>query len=162
MDIYHYLKRDHQKVSDLMERVVSARSAERKEELLAEIREELELHADAEQATFYAALEHELESSERVEDAEDDHDEVREYLQRLSGMSAESPKWMELFGELKHAVERHVRMEEERMFAQARRIFSKEDAEGLAMDMKRLKKEAMQQQSQQSLRKTEKRESRHA
>jgi len=143
MDIYSYLKKDHRKVSDLMEQVLAARSPERREELFEEINEELTLHAETEQATFYAALEQEEETEEKIEEAEDDHDEIKQFLAKLSSMSAESPKWMELFGEFKHAVEHHVKDEENRIFEKARRVLSDDEAEQLAEDMDQMKEETM-------------------
>jgi hypothetical protein len=143
MDIYNYLKKDHRKVSDLMEQVLAARSLERREELLEEITEELTLHAETEQATFYAALENEEEIEEKIEDAEDDHEEIKQFLAKLSSMSAESPKWMELFGELKHAVEHHVKDEETRIFDKARQVLNDDEVEQLAEDMDQMKEEAM-------------------
>src|SRR5690348_6414963 len=115
MDIYNYLKKDHRKVSSLMEQVLAAKSPAQREDLFEQIREELTLHSETEQATFYAALENEIETEEKVDIAEDDHDEINMYLNKLHKMSAESEKWMELFGEFKHAVEHHVKDEEERI-----------------------------------------------
>jgi hypothetical protein len=144
MDIYNYLKKDHRKVSDLMEQVLAVRSAERREDLIDQIKEELTLHAETEQATFYAALEKEEETEEKIEDAEDDHEEIKQFLAKLSSMSAESPKWMELFGELKHAVEHHVKDEETRIFEKARMILSDNEAEQLAEEMDQMKEEVQE------------------
>ena len=146
MDIYNYLKEDHQKVSDLMDKVLAARSATRREELFEEIKKELTLHSETEQATFYAALEGQEPTEERIEDAEEEHDEITQYLEKLSTMKADSPKWMECFGEFKHAVSHHVKEEEEeeRIFEKAKKVLSKQDAQNLAREMDALKKEAMQ------------------
>src|SRR5436305_1563821 len=103
MDIYSYLKKDHRKVSDLMEEVLATKNPKQREDLLDEINEELTLHAETEQATFYAALENEEETEEKIEDAQEDHEEIKQFLAKLTSMSAESPKWLELFGEFKHA-----------------------------------------------------------
>lgn len=142
MDIYSYLKKDHRNVSALMEKVLRARSATQREKLFDQIQDELLLHAETEHATFYAALEDERETEEKIEDAEDDHDEIKDYMEKLSSMSADSDKWMELFGEFKHAVEHHVRDEEQRIFEKARHVLSDDDAEDLAEEMQQMKEEA--------------------
>lgn len=142
MDIYTYLKKDHRKVSTLMEQVLAARSAARREEIFEEIKEELTLHAETEQATFYAALAEAEETEERIEDAEEEHEEIKKYLSKLSRMSAESEKWIETFGEFKHAVEHHVKEEEGRIFEKARQVLDDDEAEQLAQDMDELKEEA--------------------
>lgn len=143
MDIYSYLKKDHRKVRDLMEQVLAARSTSHKKTLMKEITEELILHAKTEQATFYAALENEEETEEKIEDAEDDHKEIKHFLAKLSSMPVENSKWMELFGEFKHAVEHHVKDEEYRIFEKARRILSNDEAEQLAEEMDRMKEETL-------------------
>jgi hemerythrin superfamily protein len=145
MDIYSYLKKDHRKVSDLMEELLAARSASSREEIFDEINEELTLHSETEQATFYAALEDEEETEEKIEDAEEDHEEITEYMEQLASMSADSEKWMELFGEFKHAVEHHVKDEETRIFEKARQLLDDDQAEQLARDMASLKGESMEE-----------------
>jgi len=144
MDIYSYLKKDHRKVSDLMEQLLAARSTARREQIFDEINEELTLHADTERATFYAALENEEETEEKIEEAEDDHDEITEYLETLSATPVENAKWLEMFGEFKHAVEHHVKDEEERIFEKARQVLDDDEAEQLAWDMESLKERIMQ------------------
>src|SRR3989338_8473243 len=141
MDIYDYLKKDHSKVSNLMNKVLSARTPERSEEIFDEIQHELLLHAETEKETFYAALEDEDETEERIEEANEEHEEIKGFMKKLSKMSADNGKWMELFGEFKHAVEHHVHEEEERIFPKAKQILSDEEAEQLAEDMDRLKGE---------------------
>lgn len=144
MDIYSYLKKDHRKVSDLMEKVLNTHSPARRESLFDTIAEELLLHAETEQATFYAALENEEETEERIEDAKDEHEEIKEYIARLLRMSADTEEWMELFGEFKHAVEHHVHEEEGRVFEKARRILSDDEAQELAEEMDQMKDDALQ------------------
>lgn len=139
MDIYSYLKKDHRKVSDLMESVLAARSASRREDLFHQIKHELTLHAETEEATFYAALQEEQETEEWIEDAEDDHEEMKALMKKLASMSAENSKWIELFGEFKHAVEHHVKDEEGRIFDKAKDILDDDEAEQLAEDMDWLK-----------------------
>jgi hemerythrin superfamily protein len=141
MDIYTYLKKDHRKVSDLMEQVLDTNSPSRRESIFDRIYDELLLHAETEQATFYAALEDEEEVEENIEDAEEEHAEMKDYMKKLSSMSAEEEEWIEIFGEFKHAVEHHVKDEEGRIFDKAKQILSSSEAKELAEDMARLKSE---------------------
>lgn len=136
MDIYSYLKKDHRKVSELMTQVLIARAPAQRERIFAEIKESLTLHAETEQETFYAALKKEKLTQEKIEDAEADHAEIKHYMTKLSVMPVESEKWLQVFGEFKHAVEHHVQDEESRIFAKAKKILSDKDAEllGEAMD----------------------------
>jgi hemerythrin superfamily protein len=144
MNIYNYLKKDHRKVSDLMEQVLAVKNPRQREEIFDEIKYELTLHSETEQATFYAALENEPEAEERIEDAEEEHKEIKSYMSKLSKMSADNEKWMEMFGEFKHAVTHHVEEEEGRVFEKAKKILSDEEAKQLAEDMEKMKEEAME------------------
>ncbi|MBN8530631.1 MAG: hemerythrin domain-containing protein [Alphaproteobacteria bacterium] len=139
MDIYAYLKRDHRKVSELMEKLVSSRSVRVREELFEEIRRELLLHAETEQKTFYAALKKNPEAGERIKHAKEEHEEIKDYLSRLARIDIQSEKWMEQFGEFKHSVTHHVEEEEGEIFAKAKKFLSPEDAVQLAADMDSLK-----------------------
>ena len=144
MDIYTYLKNDHQRISQLLNEVMLAESPGDREECFEQVKQALQLHAESEEETFYAALEKEESTEERIEDAEDDHDEMNELMRRLTRMSAQSDKWMELFGEFKHAVEHHVRDEEGRIFSKARQILNAGEAERLGKEMEHLKEEALE------------------
>ncbi len=143
MDIYNYLKKDHQKVSDLFEELVNARSDRRREELLTTIHDELMLHAKTEEATFYAALEEKMTDQPLemlMPEAEKEHDELRELFEKLNRCTVGSAKWLIHVGELKHAVEHHVEEEEEHIFNEAKELLSSQEASELARQMDALKK----------------------
>jgi hemerythrin superfamily protein len=148
MNIYQYLKKDHQKVADLMEQVVSASDAAKRETLFEQIKNELTLHADAEEVTFYKALDDATQSKkveEKVEHAHEEHDEVREYLEKLESLNAKDSEWLVTFGEFKHAVTHHVEEEEEEIFEKAKQYLSKKQETDLAKEMDALKQERMKE-----------------
>jgi hemerythrin superfamily protein len=97
------------------------------------------IHAETENATFYAALEGHKETAEIVEHAKKEHEEVKEYIAKLSRLSIEGEKWMEQFGEFKHSVTHHVNEEEEDIFEKAKKILTSVQATQLAKDMEALK-----------------------
>lgn len=138
-DIYSYLKKDHRQVSDLMDKLLAARSVSRRKTLFNQICTELSLHAETEEATFYRALERKSTVKEKMKHAHEEHDEIREYIDKLSVITMESEKWIETFGEFKHAVEHHVKEEEEDIFKKARAVLSHPEAVQLAKDMDTLK-----------------------
>lgn len=53
MEIYTYLKQDHEKVAKLFEKIISARSSHSRESLFEELNHELLVHSQVEQAIFY-------------------------------------------------------------------------------------------------------------
>lgn len=140
MDIYNYLKKDHRKVAELMEAVVSSKSPSEREELFTEIKYELTLHAETEEKTFYKAVE-ELtkETEEKIEHAEEEHDEIKKYLKELSSITLSDELWIEKFGEFKHSVSHHVDEEEGQIFEKAKKYIKGKKAEDLAAEMDALK-----------------------
>lgn len=142
MDIYSYLKKDHRLVEDLMEQVITAQDPDQREELFEQIKQELTLHADTEEETFYKAVEKATRSQavgEQMEHAHGEHDEIREYLEKLSDLSPDDEEWIEQFGEFKHAVTHHVEEEEGEIFEKAKKYLNDKQAKELASEMEALK-----------------------
>lgn len=141
MDIYNYLKKDHQTVTELFEKITKTRAENKRKNLFAELKEELLLHAETEHQTFYKALKKHAESKEEAKHGDKEHAQVENYLEKLSKMSMQSEQWFILFGELKQVVAHHVRDEEGEMFEKARRVLTKQQAVQLAEEMDSLKQE---------------------
>lgn len=144
MDIYNYLKKDHQKVADLMEQVVESKDPAERQALFETIKTELTLHAETEEKTFYKAIEDATRSKaaeEEVEHANHEHDEIREYLEKLSATPVEDDEWLVTFGELKHSVTHHVEEEESEIFETAKKYITSQEAKALAKEMDSLKME---------------------
>lgn len=142
MDIYSYLKNDHLQVAALMETLLDAQTLRQRDVLFRRIRDELTLHADTEEITFYKAIDEATNSKraeERLEHADKEHEEIRQYLVRLSAMPVDNPQWMTLFGELHRAVTHHVEEEEREVFASAKKCLSHGQAVMLARQMDALK-----------------------
>lgn len=143
MDIYSYIQRDHRKVAELMDDLLAINLSAVQLNIFDRIKTELELHAAAEEQTFYAALEQASQKAnveDRVVHAKADHDEIRGLLMFLSEESIAGPMWMEKFGELKHAVEHHVKEEEGEIFGKARKLLTQDQADQLARDIDRVKR----------------------
>ncbi len=141
MNIYNYLKKDHQTVADLFDKILSSKSLDKRKTLFQEVANELLVHAETENATFYEALKGYEETAELIEHAEKEHTEVKSYIEKIGGLSLESEKWLEQFGEFKHSVTHHVQEEEGDIFEKAKKVLSSAQANQLASDMDDLKKE---------------------
>ena len=143
MDIYSYLKKDHDKVNKLMKQITEARAAEERQELFDTMSSELLLHASTEEQTFYRALEERggKQLQEKADHAEQEHDEIESLIQQLRKSNPEESAWLINFGVLKHAVEHHVEEEEGEIFDKARKILSEHQAERLAEEMDALKQQ---------------------
>lgn len=145
MDIYNYLKKDHRLVADLMEKVIASQDSAERQTLFEQIKIELTLHADTEEQTFYKAIE-DATRSKNVEKemghAHHEHDEIRDYLDKLSTTPVADEAWIETFGEFKHSVTHHVEEEEGDIFEEAKKYIDSAEATKLAKEMDALKKKA--------------------
>lgn len=139
MNIYTYLKEDHQKVAALFEKIIENEHKAKRELLFSELKKELLLHSEAEHATFYKALRSHAETKEIVRHADKEHAEVKDYLENLSEGPTDSIKWMVLLGELKYSVEHHVEEEEGEMFKKAKQVIDKEKEKKLVEEMESFK-----------------------
>lgn len=147
MHIFEFLKEDHKKVNTLFEKIVSARSDNRRETLLQDVKQELLAHAHAEDAVFYETLakEGDEEMQKRIAMARQEHEEVERMLMELERMRPGSDRWLIHFGMLKHAVEHHVQEEEGDIFAMAKTILERSQATELAEEMQTVKEEELEQ-----------------
>ncbi len=142
MDIYEYIHKDHEAVADLMKQVVESDDPDECVTLFETIKAELTLHLGSEEQTFYAAVEEAtraLEVKREMSHAHHEHDEVRQYLDKLSTMEIASAVWMRTFHELKLAVTHHVEEEETDVWADARQVLTDADAHRLAIEMDEVK-----------------------
>lgn len=138
MNIYNILKKDHQKVSNIFDQILSTKSMSKREVLFKEVKIELLLHSKTEEATFDSALKGHEETKEIFHHAKNEHKEIEEYLEKLSKASLDREEWIELFGEFKHSILHHVK--EEDIFKKAKKILTAEQEKHLAIEMDEMKK----------------------
>ena len=146
MDIYAYIKRDHLKVADLMQQLLDIRLAAFHRRLFDQIKGELLVHTEAEERTFYRAIDaatREQATEDNMAHAFHDHGEIRALLHELTELSENDEMWMVTFGELKHAVEHHVEDEETNVWKKARMVLTPSQESRLARDMDREKQKIL-------------------
>lgn len=142
------LKEDHELVSSLFDQLDSIEaepaSDELREGLFAQLKYELETHANIEERLFYPALRQ--ANPDLVSEAFAEHAEVKQLLAELStgvgGLDAKSSaRWTEKLRELKESVEHHVREEESEVFTLACEVLNTDDLDALGARMEADKKE---------------------
>lgn len=144
MEIYTYLKKDHQKVTKLFKQIIAAGTPKKREQLFLEFKNELLLHAKSEQATFYKALKKHSKSLGDAKHGDKEHKEIEKALAKLSKIPSKTiVEWLVQFGELKHIVEHHVDDEEGEMFKDAKKVLSKKQANELTEEMEMYKEKLM-------------------
>ena len=119
------LSDDHQKVLELFDRFEAALEEEAEDELediAHEICDELEIHAELEEEIFYPAAAEHAELVTLVEQAQQEHDDVKAMIEEIRAASADDGELEGLMQRLQEAVETHVREEENVMFPQAEEL----------------------------------------
>lgn len=147
-DAIELLKQDHRKVEQLFKEFEKLK--EEDEEATAQIIEtacmELQIHDKIETEIFYPAVREQAEGQEEVEDlldeAEVEHETVRELIQKLEGMDTSDEKRSAHFTVLAEYVKHHVQEEEKEMFPKLKKL-KELDLEGLGNELKERKTELM-------------------
>ena len=126
MDAFELLKNDHAKVSSLFDRIEPATDATTRQQLFAQLKQELELHAHIEETILYPVLKAAAETRDITEEGYEEHQEVKDLLAELEATPADSEEWSDMIVELRENVEHHVEEEEGEMFTKARRVLSEQ------------------------------------
>ena len=138
MDPYRLLKTDHQTVSELFERIESARG-QAKFAAFKKLKKELDVHAHIEETILYPALEKPEESRDITLEAYEEHKVVKDLLKELAG-GKPGDEWNAKLTVLRENVDHHVDEEEGELFDKAKKVLSDEQAELLGDRMAAAKK----------------------
>jgi hemerythrin superfamily protein len=145
VDAIKLLKTDHDAVEALFKRFEQAGSKayKTKRQVADRVIKELSIHAFIEEQELYPRME-KLggEWLEMVEEAHVEHEEAKNALRALIGLSGDDPmldaKMSALIGGVRH----HVKEEEKEMFPKLRKEMAKADLEELGDRLKEAKKDA--------------------
>ncbi|MGE0632244.1 MAG: hemerythrin domain-containing protein [Pseudobdellovibrionaceae bacterium] len=130
MQIYESLKKDHNNIKSLLNRLVvlNEDEGEEKHRLIEQIRDELVPHARAEEAVLYNTLRSLNSAAEVVYDSYKEHIEAETLLRTLQVRDRVDAAWKENAQKLKKAVFAHIQDEEVRIFKIAKQLFTEEEA----------------------------------
>lgn len=142
-DAIEMLKADHQKVRDLFQQYMAASDQNAKSQVAEQVFVELETHTQLEEMVFYPAFEEEAddEGKQLVEEARQEHQEVKDLIAELRGRNADE-EFDSKFRELMENVEHHVQEEEAEMFPEAEEILA-EQLDELMDEMQELKEQLL-------------------
>jgi len=142
MDPFKLLKEDHEKVSEIFEKLeaTTEKAIKKREELFDKLMNELEIHAQIEEEIFYPALKKANETREVTMEGFEEHKVIKQLLTEMEGLSPDNEQWTAKLSVLQENVEHHVEEEEGEMFKSAREAFSKEQLEDLGNRMSAQKK----------------------
>ncbi len=133
MDAFKLLKADHKKVAGILEKIdaTTERGVKTREELFAQLKSELDVHAQIEETIFYPAIEDAKETHEITLEAFEEHRVVKQLLSELEAMDKGNETWTARFTVLKENIEHHVEEEEDEMFPKAKKVLGNAEAEAL-------------------------------
>lgn len=123
--IYELLKRDHDTVKGLLDELVRLETDDDYADVLIEqIKQELVPHSRAEESVFYNSIRAVASDSSRVMHSYKEHMEVETQLRALQTKG----NWISAAFKLREALDHHIAEEESTLFAEARTLFSEEEA----------------------------------
>jgi len=145
-DAIALLKEDHKKVGSLLTRLEASteRAVETREDLLAKITQELEMHTTLEEEIFYPAYKEAASKKDDVklyQEALEEHHLVDTVLSEIGASDPASDVFSAKAKVLKELVEHHVEEEEKEMFPRARKVLSASELQRLGASMKERKGE---------------------
>ena len=146
-DAIALLKKDHREVEGLFKEfeALEENGGEAVEPVIATACTELKIHDKLETEIFYPAIREEAGDEKEIEDllneAEVEHEHVRDLVQTLEGMSAGEEKRNAHFTVLMEYVKHHVKEEEKEMFPKLKKLDI--DFKEIGARMKERKQELM-------------------
>jgi hypothetical protein len=143
MDAFELLKKDHEKVSGIFEKLdaTTERGVKTREELFTQLKQELDVHTRIEEEIFYPVLKQAKETEDLTLEAYEEHNVVKQLLAELEELSKDDETWGAKLTVLKENVEHHVEEEEGELFDGAREVLSREQIEELGTQMEAAKRE---------------------
>ncbi|NKE64613.1 hemerythrin domain-containing protein [Ramlibacter sp. RBP-2] len=97
-----------------------SRPADQRPALARKICRELTVHAQIEEEIFYPALRDVVDVPELLDEAQAEHQQARELIAQIEGLSEADAAMDDLVSELARAVENHVKEERDLLFPKAR------------------------------------------
>ncbi len=145
MNAFTLLKADHKKVAGIFEKLepTTDRAVKTREDLFAQLKKELDVHARIEETILYPALKDPDETHDITLEAYEEHAVVKQLLAELDEMSKDEEEWGAKLKVLQENVEHHVEEEEGEMFPKARKVLSEEEVEDLGERLEKAKEQQL-------------------
>lgn len=142
MEIFETIRRDHEKQRLLMKILISTSGdSESRRQYFAELKEELQAHAAAEERHFYKTLMRSDRTLEQSRHGIHEHHEIDELITVLDETEMSSPAWLHYMKQLREKVLHHLEEEEKEVFQQAGHVLSGVEKRDLADDFEEEKQE---------------------
>lgn len=138
MDIYEYIKADHEYIAHLFKQFDNSDLPVRQRQIIELIAQELMIHAHAEQKTFYKVLMEFPQTKDNALHGKKEHQQIEEQINNIL-LKNEDVDWYKNIKKFRELVEHHVKEEENNLFKKAKQFLSVEDAYNLKEKMHYMK-----------------------
>ncbi|QDO93564.1 hemerythrin domain-containing protein [Formosa sediminum] len=133
MTIFEAIRHDHDIQRDLLDKLVlSSGDSKNRDELFKAVRNELEVHANAEERHFYKPLISTDMMQDHARHGIAEHHEIDELIEQLEETEYDSSAWLKIAKNLKEKVEHHLEDEEHTFFQLAGKTLSEKQKTELA------------------------------
>lgn len=119
-DAIALLRADHKKVDELFKEFEKARTKASKKEIVAEICEELTVHAMIEEEIFYPAFKKAMKDTELVPEALVEHNSLKALIVEVEGVEPDGEMYDAKVKVLGEYVKHHVKEEHKEIFSKAK------------------------------------------
>jgi hypothetical protein len=134
MTIFDVLKKDHDEVKDILDKIDKDIRADGSqcEALFHQLKPMVLAHSRAEEEVFYSVLEEHDQTEDLAEHAEDEHGEVEEMLEQMAEDEPGEASWRMVYEQMSGALRHHIQEEETEMFRKAREVLGEQDLQSMA------------------------------
>ena len=140
MEIYDLLRQDHTEIKSMLNDLIKLdQDDEYRFILMQEIKNALIPHSRAEESVFYNAIRAVDADKSVVAHSFQEHLEAETMLSTLLVKDKTNLDWRSTAKKLQQALEHHISEEEDRVFAEARKIFTPQEAESIGQAFEKLK-----------------------
>lgn len=124
MDAIELLKRQHREVELLFSRLEKAEEDDERQTLFAELADAFLVHSHIEEDIFYPAV-FEDRTEDELREAVEEHLQAKRIIADMLDLDPSDEQWVAKCSVLKEDIRHHVREEENTLFPQVRKDFSK-------------------------------------
>jgi hypothetical protein len=145
-DAITLLKSDHRQIKALFsefDKLKDDGSEEDKAAIVAQICNELTIHAEIEEEIFYPAVRNAIEDADLMDEALVEHAGAKELIAQLEGSSADDELYSAKVTVLGQQIDHHIQEEERRMFREAKK--AKVDTSAIGAKMVKRKMALMEE-----------------
>ena len=142
MDIYSLLKKDHVEVNDLLDELIALNDDDDDDYrgvVIEQISKALIPHARAEESVLYNSIRSISSDNSVVMQSYKEHLEAEALLRTLQVKDKLPLNWKSTAIKLKDALEHHISEEEGKVFTEARKLFSQDEAKMMGDAFEKLK-----------------------